>query len=787
MQLASCTRMADKHVWNWNVDQDGVLSRTTPTTTESESGNSNTKTRKRMCIRRDGVNGTSAIVSSSCELQSDETDDGYLVQFSLVRYRPTPFGPEEDSTDVRSQDKAETPSMAGHLSTSADLAHIKATRSSTVSQGLPTNRPIHRIGHADGNANNNNNNKNRKNEKSQYQKRSLLSLRDTNPILFTTGVGSDSSSDDTVHVSNKADATKPVNAGKTRVDGKVTTPSQQQPPNGSQFSGNEKSSRMLRMQTHPYIVAAKDGVWTDPKTGLEYPTDICEYLGHDHKEAGRHTLVGVGQYTKTFFSYAAKVYGIALYVSKRDVLADPTFERYAVMTDQELRETPEFHQHLRSVPGDQPHEIQADRTLLLKLNMQLSTNTMRSSLATDWKLLTQELKDLLINSSLKPRPAEQPMLDKIMSAENSGRCSCGQVAPPEYKADISCCARGTELVFTWRKNGNLEVRLDGRVMDIFPRPDAAQGIFFEYLRYDDPISPDFRDRVVDGFPFLLAPLAQVKGVASGRPVKQPPAQMASPKRPQQQQQRDTHEDIEALLKAVGGVVDRVTSVGDSLSEFVHHQANEATSNFVNTVRSVGETAKHVGSGIDRRREQLWEHVHEAGLNFLSNRVPPFRDGVSSALKNVVRRHRRRSRPVQTAATDAATDPKHEKTEGRWYDLTHPNTMVPREVIFCLVHLYLMLLLIVSFPGSPETVYRKRRNSLPTRKLLESSEIDSDASTTSSLDVFDDDGESDDLEGISDMGKVQQASTTTTTRREGSELAKGAVKEGEMTKSLSYCL
>jgi hypothetical protein len=98
-----------------------------------------------------------------------------------------------------------------------------------------------------------------------------------------------------------------------------------------------------------------------------------------------------------------------------------------------------------------------DRTLFLKLNMQLSTDTMRSSLRGDWKMLTEESKTLLIDSSLKPRPADEKMLRTIQSEENPGNCSCGQVAPDEYGADASCCARGTELVFTWRKNGDVEV------------------------------------------------------------------------------------------------------------------------------------------------------------------------------------------------------------------------------------------------------------------------------------------------------------------------------------------
>lgn len=98
-----------------------------------------------------------------------------------------------------------------------------------------------------------------------------------------------------------------------------------------------------------------------------------------------------------------------------------------------------------------------DRTIFLKINMQLSTATMRSSLDADWKMLTPESKSLLINSSMKPRPADPIFLEIAKSPDNPNRCTCAQIAPEEYNADPSCCARGTELVFTWRKNGDLEV------------------------------------------------------------------------------------------------------------------------------------------------------------------------------------------------------------------------------------------------------------------------------------------------------------------------------------------
>lgn len=57
--------------------------------------------------------------------------------------------------------------------------------------------------------------------------------------------------------------------------------------------------RPRKIPVHPYIEASNNGYYTDEITGMSYPTDISEYLGHDRKEIGRHTLTGVGIFTKT--------------------------------------------------------------------------------------------------------------------------------------------------------------------------------------------------------------------------------------------------------------------------------------------------------------------------------------------------------------------------------------------------------------------------------------------------------------------------------------------------------
>lgn len=218
-----------------------------------------------------------------------------------------------------------------------------------------------------------------------------------------------------------------------------------------------RASIVRRMQTHPYINEAKNEIWTDPQTGLQYHTDLCKYLGRDRKEHGRHTLTGVGIYRKGF---VIKVYGIAYYVSKRDVLADPSFSPFASMTADQLRTRQDFYEILRKMGNREAgRERVFDRTIMLKTNMQLSAETMRSSLQADWSYLTDEAKSTLVGVSMKARPAEDEMLALIQSPDNPSRCSCSQVAPPEYNANPECCARGTELVFTWTKANELEVRL----------------------------------------------------------------------------------------------------------------------------------------------------------------------------------------------------------------------------------------------------------------------------------------------------------------------------------------
>jgi hypothetical protein len=445
--LGKCASL--ETAWSWRVSGEGILFR------------GGKRLQPRLCLWR--TNGTVPILSS-CE--ADEEDSAMrLVRFSMVRYHSSSKSAavervlQEDLQQKKSIEENEkrqsehASTQQEHHVTSVDLAHSHASEPIAPPDVKPSSQLLYSP------------------MSPSFKERTDASmvprnlLKDASPILLALGDrqrGNDKSIN-TMSTISTLDATRPS----------TTTPSRA-----------STSLKLRKMPTHPYIASAKNNVWTDPQTGLEFQTDLCEYLGHDRKESGRHTLTGVGQYTRTVFnikvclimwchdelcfvfqhshssllSLDIQVYGVALYVSKRDVLADPLFEAFSTLSQEELRRCPDFFAHLRQMPS--PMDGRGglfDRTLLLKLNMQLSTETMRSSLQGDWKMLTAESKDMLINSSLLPRPADDDMLATIQSDENPGKCSCGQVAPEEYGADPSCCSRGTELGFTWRKNGDLEV------------------------------------------------------------------------------------------------------------------------------------------------------------------------------------------------------------------------------------------------------------------------------------------------------------------------------------------
>jgi len=467
--------------------------------------------------------------------------------------------------------------------------------------------------------------------------------------------------------------------------------------------------RLRKIPIHPYIQSSNDFVWVDPLTSLEYPTDLCQYLGQTKKEAGRHTLMGVGQYYRTAFNI--KVYGAALYVAKRDVLADPKFGEYATLSSEELRNRDDFYELLMNMPspGEDPATSIGglfDRTLFVKINMQLSLEAMRKSLEADWSLLTEEMKSLIINSSFKERVADERMQQKILSKENSSNCSCGQVAPPEFSADPSCCARGTELVFTWRKNGDFEIRLDGRVMDIFPRPDIAKGIFSEYMN-DDPISRDAKAHFTDGFPFLLAPLAQVKGMTSAVPHAQDHTREVT---------SSSTNPMRRLMGAAMHSMDSMNTQAHSLSKWVLDSAAGVSSNAVGSAMGV---ARGLSDELDRQRLEFFETavaLQKDGLEMLSSLVKLSAVGDTLAL-TIVNQGTSTLSPFLNGYETYYQE--KEVVPDEIGIKIEPTMNFTHRLFFTTVHVYLLLLLVVSIPGSDNSRLVVKRRILETKKFVES--------------------------------------------------------------------
>ena len=384
-------------------------------------------------------------------------------------------------------------------------------------------------------------------------------------------------------------------------------------------------------------------------------------------------------------------------------------EKFASMSSEELRANTDFYQVLRKMtsPGESGIAGSFDRTLFIKTNMQLATETMRSSLDADWKYMTDDAKSLLIGSSMRGRPASPTMMEIIQSEDNPSKCSCSQIPPEGIEADPECCARGTELVFTWRKNGDLEVRLNGDFMDTFARPDIAEAIFFEYFRLDDPMSTDVLDHVVDGFPKLLGPLSQVKG-------------MKTPVVPKGLSTSKSQSSSNPVFKAVFGFGDVVSGHAHNFAEMVQSGASEMSNAAVSTARSVGDAARNLSEEMDRRREKVGKHVSamaEKALETLKGRskalvVLPAGTGSARILDNFsdfsniddtantapLKSKRLRDAMMARFYRDRVPPTAPDEI----FPMIHPTKESAQRFFIGLVHLYLLLMLIVSFPAHLST-------------------------------------------------------------------------------------
>ena len=298
LELGPCVR--HKTAWSWRVDREGVL----------YLPKDATQTNNRECLRR---TKSSSAVLASCQnnTESSASDEHKqpsqhqrLVQFSLVRYHATssptlastkpsshahskarPMTPMHDASSVLQEQDNDKKDVGGSegLPSNVDKAHSHASRRVGPSPLFEMNlagRPLL------------SNIPTREARKASDQS-PFAALKDTNPILF---LGAD----------NRHTRRQRQPAGEKKLPGGIH-------PNNNNMGkpapglSPPSPGKLRKIEMNPYIAASKDEVWVDPQTGLQYHTDLCGYLGHDRKDYGRHTLVGVGLFTKTMLKIKVRI------------------------------------------------------------------------------------------------------------------------------------------------------------------------------------------------------------------------------------------------------------------------------------------------------------------------------------------------------------------------------------------------------------------------------------------------------------------------------------------------
>ena len=297
LELGPCVRHAA--AWSWRVDDAGVLYLPKDVT----------KNNQRECLQR---TKSSSAVLSSCQNYTQATDvrgqssphqeqqqQQRLVQFSLVRYHAT-SSPKLSSTKLSSPAHFKARPM---IQESVDRPQDQVMdREAGGSEGLPSNvdkAHSHASGRVGPSPLFEMNLAGRplltsiptREARKASDRSPFAALKDTNPILF---LGAENGNNNR----NKQPRRRKQSTGKNQVPLGGIHPSRNSM--GKSAPMNPQSPGKLRkIEMNPYIAASSNEMWVDPQTGLEYHTDLCGYLGHDRKDYGRHTLVGVGLFTKT--------------------------------------------------------------------------------------------------------------------------------------------------------------------------------------------------------------------------------------------------------------------------------------------------------------------------------------------------------------------------------------------------------------------------------------------------------------------------------------------------------
>jgi hypothetical protein len=218
----------------------------------------------------------------------------------------------------------------------------------------------------------------------------------------------------------------------------------------------------------------------------------------------------------------------------------------------------------------------------------------------------------------------------------------------------------------------------------------AKGIFSEYMN-NDPISLDAKSHFADGFPFLLAPLAQVKGMSSAVPIAHD-----FPKK------TESNAMGNPMFRLMMLPVNTMNSQAHTLSKWMQEGAAEVSS----TLDEALGIARGFSAEFEKRRMELLDHafaLHDDINSLITSSLE--RQGEGDADGNTALAVNSRH-----ASTNAPSSQGHAFNDDMLFSNMpdeigveiEPTMNLSHWLFFTIVHVYLVLLFVVSIQDSSYT-------------------------------------------------------------------------------------
>jgi hypothetical protein len=231
----------------------------------------------------------------------------------------------------------------------------------------------------------------------------------------------------------------------------------------------------------------------------------------------------------------------------------------------------------------------------------------------------------------------------------------------------------------------------------------AKGIFSEYQN-NNPISLDAKSHFADGFPFLLAPLAQVRGMSSAVPIAHDSTKKSK--------SQSVGNPMSHLFDLAMYSMETMNSQAHTLSTWMHDGAAEISSTLDDALGSAGEVARGFSDEFERHRMYLLENafaLHKELSLLMTSSVEEDEGSLAVATTN------RYDLPTSATCFRGSAFGNE--------DVLFATSIMPDEIgveieptmnfthwlFFTTVHVYLILLFVVSLQGSYTTKFVVKRS------------------------------------------------------------------------------